>query len=97
MNYQLPPPTTDHAVPTAVTADHAVPTAVTADHAVPGADQPEPVAGTSTQFRTAPREPLNRRGRRYLSAAIGRSQRRIFRSIARQELAERAARTNARF
>jgi hypothetical protein len=80
---QLPP----------LTADRAVPTAVTQDRAVAGADQPDgAAAGTSTQFRTGPREPLNRRGRRHLAGEIRRSERRIDRSLIRQELDDRATR-----
>lgn len=80
---QLPPPT----------ADRAVPTAATAHRAIAGADQPDrAAAGTSSQLLTAPREPLNRRGRRYLAGQIRRSERRIDRSLRRQELANLASR-----
>jgi len=73
-----------------LTADRAVPTVVTSDRAIAGPDQPDSAAaGTSTQFRTTPREPLNRRGRRHLAGEIRRSERRIDRSLRRQELAGR--------
>lgn len=79
--------------PPTLPADRAVPTVVTSDRAIAGADQPDrAVAGTSSQFLTAPREPLNRRGRRYLAGEIRRSERRIDRSLIRQELADRAGR-----
>jgi hypothetical protein len=80
-------------LPPTLPGDRAVPTAVTHDRAIAGADQPDrAVAGTASQFLNAPREPLNRRGRRHLSALIRRSERQIQRSLHAQALADRAAR-----
>lgn len=80
-------------LPPTLSTDRAVPSVVTNDRAIPGSDQPDKAAGGGRQFLfgEAP-EPLNRRGRRHLAGEMRRTERRIFRSLVRQQSAERAAR-----
>ncbi len=84
MIHQLPPPT----------ADRAVPAAQMTDRAVAGPDQIDrnAVSNSIQEILGLPAEPLNRRGRRAFQSAVRRSERQAFRSIVRQQVAERAGR-----
>jgi hypothetical protein len=79
-------------IPTTTPPPRSIDNSAIVDRAVANADTVDRNAAANLQkFLSQPREPLNRRARRYFAAEVRRSERRMFRGLIRQECEERAA------